>query len=132
MITIDTNVLARSILNDDEKQSPLSKAKIKELINNEGVFISSYSIIELVWIMRMKKKSKPDIILTLKKLLETKGIFIGNDGLVRRALSLFEKGKADFCDFMIFCESQAENIDTVVTFDKDFSKDMGKFVELLK
>ncbi len=132
MIAIDTNIIARAILNDDEIQSPLAKDKIRELINADGLFIASYSLIELVWIMNVKKKSKVEIIKILKNLLETKGVFIGKDESVRRALHLFEKGKADFCDYLIFCEAQEEKIDTLITFDKNFAKDMGNFIELLK
>ena len=82
MIGIDTNVLARSILNDDEEQSPLAKERIRKLINLDGLFIASYTLVELVWIMTIKKKSKKDIVLVLKSLLETKGIFIGRDDCV--------------------------------------------------
>ena len=132
MIGIDTNVLSRSILNDDEEQSPLAKEKMRELINSDGLFIASYSLVELVWIMTIKKKNKKDIVLVLKSLLQTKGIFIGRENCVRKAVTLFESGKADFCDYLICNESQEEKVKGIVTFDKNFAKDVGSFVELLK
>ncbi len=132
MIGIDTNVLARSILNDDEVQSPLAKQKIRELINLEGVFISSYTLVELVWIMTIKKKNKKDIILVLKSLLETKGFFIGRENCVRKAVALFESGKADFCDYLIYSEAHEEKVKKIETFDKNFAKDLEDFVNLLK
>lgn len=132
MIGIDTNVLARSILNDDEEQSPLAKERIRKLINLDGLFIASYTLVELVWIMTIKKKSKKDIVLVLKSLLETKGIFIGRDDCVRKAVTLFENGKADFCDYLIYSESQEEKVKSIITFDKNFAKDTENFVELLR
>lgn len=127
MIAVDTNVIARAFFNDDEKQSPLAQKKIKGSIKKYGgIFISSYSLIELVWLMKVKKKEKKEIVDFLKFLLETKDIFIGKDEIVRKSLVFYEKGSADFSDFMIFFEAQEEQkIDLIATFDKKFSKNLG-------
>lgn len=132
MIAIDTNVLSRSILNDDAVQSPIAKEKIRKLIHSNGLFIASYSLVELVWIMTIKKKNKSDIVHTLKSLMQTKGISIGREDCVRRAIHLFENGKADFCDYLIYSESYEEKVKGIATFDRNFARDIGKFVELLK
>ena len=47
MIAIDTNVLARSILNDDEVQSKLAKEKIRSFLEKGGVFVPSVCVLEL-------------------------------------------------------------------------------------
>ena len=86
MISLDTNVLARSILNDDEIQSPLAKEKIRKILKREEIFISSFVVMELVWLMKVKKKSKELITSVLNSLLNTTGITIGSDKTVRLAL----------------------------------------------
>ena len=132
MIAIDTNILARSILNDDEIQSEIARNKIKTFLKADGVFISSYSVLELVWIMTVKKKTKFEIVKTIETLLQTNGIYIGNDDCIRKAIGFYKKGKADFCDYLIYFESIDSKSEELMTFDKKFAKDFnGKFVKQL-
>lgn len=130
MIAIDTNVLARAILNDDEDQSEIARNKIKKFLSEHGIFVSSFTVLELVWIMTVKKKTKDEIIKTLETLLQTDGIYIGNDSCIRKATDFYKNGKADFCDYLIYCESLDSKAESLVTFDKTFVKSFhGKFVK---
>ena len=130
MIAIDTNVLARSILNDDEVQSKLAKEKIRSFLEKGGVFVPSVCVLELVWIMNVKKKTKENIIKTLEYLLQTDGFYLGNDGCVRKAVALYKSGKADFGDYLIYSEAIEANAELLSTFDKKFAESFaGKFVK---
>jgi len=124
MITaIDTNILARSILNDDEKQSPLAKDKIRKILKKDEIMISSYTILELVWIMKVKKKSKEIIISVLDSLLNTTGIIIANDTIVRHAFYMFKIGKSDFGDYLILSDALQQSCKNILTFDRNFAKE---------
>ena len=129
MISIDTNILARSVLNDDEVQSPIAQEKIRKILRHEEIFIASFSILELVWLMRVKKKSKETILSVLHSLLNTSGLVVGNDKEIRFALTLFRKGTADFGDYLILSESLQNGCEKVLTFDKKFSKE--NYVDLI-
>ena len=54
MIALDTNVLARAFLQDDSVQSPDAVRVIQELADQEGVFVASSVLLELVWVLRKK------------------------------------------------------------------------------
>lgn len=122
MITVDTNVLARALLNDDEVQSPLARKKIDSLLSQDGIYISAFTILEVAWVMKIKKKSKKEIYEIISYLLNSKGIHIGNRSVVESALEYYGDSKISFADCMILADSNENSVQGIVTFDKEFSK----------
>ncbi|MES2615409.1 MAG: type II toxin-antitoxin system VapC family toxin [Bdellovibrionota bacterium] len=122
MITVDTNVLARAILDDDEIQSPLAQKKINKLLATEGIYVSAFTILELAWLMKMKKKSRQEIYEVFSHFLNAKSTEVGHRAIVERALELYRKGKVSFADCMILADSNENSSSGVVTFDHDFAQ----------
>ncbi len=121
MIALDTNVLARAILRDDEVQSPQAIKVIKDLAANDGILITSSVLLELVWVLR-KKKHPSEIYEIVQHLLESEGITFVNASLVGEALEVFRHGKIDFGDAMLVVEAQAHGVMKVMTFDEALLK----------
>lgn len=134
MIAIDTNVLLRHVLQDDERQSPLATQLIEQ---HAKVLVTDVVLIETVWTLSGKKyqASRDDIIKLINDLLSEPNIVFENPQVVWAALSEFrterptndETGKKlklpDFPDTLIIYKAKqtakqwGEPIEAVYSFD---------------
>ena len=88
MIAIDTNVLLRYLLRDDESQA----ARADPLISgDEAVLILDVVLAETVWTLVGNKyrHDKTDIVMVLEKLFSEPNICFEDDQAVWRALQAF-------------------------------------------
>ena len=121
MINIDTNIIVRLFLADDENQYK----KAKDIFNqNCNFFISSFVLLEFVWVLKTKKYSRKEIYNAVSTLIELSNITIGQKDLVVKALDLYKKGNADFSDYMIFEDGICNGFTEFKTFDKTLSKEI--------
>ena len=113
-ITVDTNVLARAILQDDPAQCRSARKILKQA---SLIAVSLPSLCELVWILRQGAKlSKEQVSTIFRALLET-GNVVMNRPAVEAGLALLEAG-GDFADAIIAHEGQWLGGETFVSFDK--------------
>ncbi len=119
-ISVDTNVLARAVLQDDAEQG---RAASKLLREASLIAVSLPCLCELVWILRRGAKlSKEDVAVTIRDLLDA-GNVIMNRPAVEAGLAILEAG-GDFADGIMAYEGNWLGGETFVSFDK-------KAVELL-
>ncbi|WP_448218306.1 PIN domain-containing protein [Endozoicomonas sp. 2B-B] len=133
MIVIDSNILLRYLLNDDEKQSAQAARLIQ---GEEKVLVTDAALVETVWTLKGKKYqlAKPEIIETVLQLFQKINLYFEDGQVVWKALTDFKnakpvKGKeADFADALIVCkgrsviEKQKEVLNGSFTFDKAAQK----------
>ena len=109
MIAIDTNVLLRYLLQDDDVQS--AKAT-KVLAGRRPVLISDVVLVETLWTLKGKKYklSKQDLLMVLSRLFQEPNVVFENSQTVWDALQDYrtaELGNAvDFADTLILAKSQ--------------------------
>lgn len=132
MIAIDTNVLLRYLLWDDEEQA----VKADRLINGSiSVLITDVVLAETVWTLKGKKYQldKSAVIKVINSLFEEPNICFEDGQTVWRALYDYRHAKpvkagrkkraADFPDALITCKARyhsaakGEVLDGVYTFD---------------
>ncbi len=120
MIALDTNVLVRFIVEDDDAQTERTVRLIQDAVTkNEPVFVSEVVLCEVVWVLaRVYKLSKDELVKTLRALLQAKELEIREKDGVRRAVDVFAGGKGDFADYVIREVATAAGCDRVATFDK--------------
>ncbi|HBQ61396.1 MAG TPA: PIN domain nuclease [Balneolaceae bacterium] len=131
MSAVDTNVLVRFHVRDDEEQYQQVKNIFASATSADPVFINFVVLIEWVWVLKKfcKVDNKRIAALTLSMLHSTE-IEFENDSIVTNALRLFENSSADFVDCLI-CEVNAhQGKSPTYTFDKKASKLKG--MKLLK
>ena len=93
-IAVDTNFLARAVLQDDPKQG---RAAAKLLEEATLIAVSLPSLCELVWILRRGAKlSNDDIAQTIRDLLATANVSMDRPA-VEAGLAVLEAG-GDFAD----------------------------------
>lgn len=113
-ISVDTNVLARAVLQDDAKQGRAASKLLKEA---SLIAVSLPCLCELVWILRRGAKlSREDVALTIRDLLDA-GNVVMNRPAVEAGLAILEAG-GDFADGIMAYEANWLGGETFVSFDK--------------
>jgi predicted nucleic-acid-binding protein len=113
-ISVDTNVLARAVLQDDLVQCRAARKLLKE-----AALIAAPlpCLCELVWILRQGAKLKrQDVAAAIRALLDTENIVM-NRPAAEAGLELLETG-GDFADGVIAYEGAWLGGETFVSFDK--------------
>ena len=126
MISVDTNVLVRAVLDDHPTDSALAQNIIQEVSDERSLFISSYALIEMIWVLKVKKINRATICEVLFDLLDSPGIVIGQRETIIKALEMYKQGQADFADYLILAESTKHDAPTLVSFDKTLCREQKR------
>ena len=118
MPNVDTNVIVRTFLNDDPVQARQAQNCLKQAADNKELFISSYALLEFVWILKVKKFSRQQIYHAILTLADAAGTTLGQRSVVLAAAGKYLKGSADFGDYMIIAEGEAHGVHSFKTFDQ--------------
>ena len=120
MIGLDTNVLVRYVTADDPDQAEEVRAKIERAEERgERLFVSGIVLCELVWVLRGRSYGydKSEISRALEGFLDTHVFEIQDRDLVRKALSRYRDGRADFSDYLLDLIHQDAGCSQTWTFD---------------
>ncbi len=126
MIGIDTNILARVCLNDDPSDAAIAQQLLQQLSSAKKLFISSYAILEMAWVLKMKGRSRAEITEILLTLLDSPGITLGQREVITLALAHYRQGKADFGDYFILAEGTLHGSHHLASFDQALSKEQSR------
>ena len=121
MIGIDTNVLVRYLVRDDEHQHKQADALITHYItNSRKIFINNIVICELIWVLGSKgyKYSRLQISDLLKELLSTVEFEFEEHHLLWLSFLEYKNSTADFSDILISKINTQHNCRTTYSFDK--------------
>ena len=120
MIALDTNVLIRYLVRDDEDQHRRASRLIERTIEaGDTVFIADIVLAELVWVLRGSYHLAKDRILdVLNNLYRARHASFASSERVARAIARFERGRADFADYLIGERARASGCEVVATFDR--------------
>lgn len=113
-ITVDTNVLVRSVVCDDEKQAVAAAKALKEA---SVIAVAIPALCEFVWVLRKVYNLAPnDIAAAVRALLDTANLLV-NRPAVEAGLAMLEAG-GDFADGAIAQEGNWLGGEIFVSFDK--------------
>ena len=113
-ITVDTNVLARAVLQDDPAQA---RGAAKVLEKASLIAVTLPSLCELAWILlRGAQLPKEKVAAAIRALLDTENVVM-NRPAVEAGLAFVEAG-GDFADGVIAFEGNWLGGETFVSFDK--------------
>jgi predicted nucleic-acid-binding protein len=117
---LDTNVLVRFLVQDDENQA----ATVDQLFGSaeqqkETLFISLLVVLELIWVLQSaySVKSK-DIVLAISALLQMPILEFEKQAAVREFVGSAEGFPGDLAYLLIAHSSLASTCEHVLTFDK--------------
>ena len=116
MISIDTNILLRYLLNADPALSP----RALPIITANDCFVSRAALTEVVYTLESYcRSSRHDIGRALDALLSLQRVAVEDGALIQRAVSWYKEGM-EFGDAMIAASSHA--VARIETFDRYFAR----------
>lgn len=124
MLTADTNVWARALLNDDPAQTKRARSALAHARSRDGVFLPLIVLAELSWVLRGRWE-RERVLDVLSGLLRARGVTVESPSLVRNAIDAARKGAAGFADYLMAEISFEAGIKEIITFDRAFGRLAG-------
>lgn len=118
MKAVDTNILVRFVIRDDEAQVQLAMQVLVE-----PCFISCTVLLETAWVLSSRYQlTREDLSATLNDLVRLPSVTVSNAETIGWAIERFAAG-ADFADMMHLVS--AHGADGFVTFDRRLARAAG-------
>ncbi|TIP02145.1 MAG: type II toxin-antitoxin system VapC family toxin [Mesorhizobium sp.] len=113
-VSLDTNVLLRLIVGDDEAQQQTAAETLERA---ELVAISVQALCEFLWVLdRSYQVARPDISASIRRILDMRNV-VANRPTIEAGLAVLDAG-GDFADGVIAFDGQWLGGETFVSFDR--------------
>ena len=131
MRALDTNVLIRFLLKDDEQQAEIVYRAFKQAeIEEEVLFVPILVVLETIWVLESAyDMPKQDIVAAMGELLLMPILMFEAQPAIQSFIFSARDQEMDLSDLLIGYSAKYSKCDSVLTFDKKASK--CKFFELL-
>ena len=130
MLGIDTNILVRFLVRDDDAQFEKARKLIKrEVTAGRRVFINQLVLMETEWVLRSRYVvAKNQIIEAISGLLSAADVQFEDEPAIEEALFIWKDAAADFADCLIGAKNKRMGCRATATFDVKASKLPGFMV----
>jgi predicted nucleic-acid-binding protein len=124
MIGVDTNVIVRLLVADDEKQADAASRYLKSHCSNDDpALLSDIVLVECAWVLEdLYDYSRTQIGEAIDGLLATVQLRAANATAVGVALQRFRSSTADFADCLLGVNNAGAGCEYTATFDRKASK----------
>jgi predicted nucleic-acid-binding protein len=124
MLGIDTSVLVRFLVRDDEAQyGKASKLIKREIDSGRGVFVSHLVLLETEWVLRSRYSlPKNEIVDVMAGLLSATDVLFEDEQTIEEALFIWKDLAADFADCLIGAKNRRLGCRATATFDVKAAK----------
>jgi len=121
MIGLDTNVVVRFLVEDDEKQTKQVRRLLEAAIEaREPCLLTDAVLCETEWVLEScYDAERRDISLAVQRLVSAAHFTFEDRMAVGKALDRYQAGKADFSDYLIGLRGRSLGARTTFTFDRD-------------
>ena len=123
MIAFDTNYVVRHLVQDDPSQCKIVAATIAaEVEGGRRILLHDLVLCEVLWVLEsVYAATRSDLLTALKSLAAEAAFAFENPGRVNTAIESFERGQADFSDYILLglCRGAGNEFHT---FDKKLKK----------
>jgi predicted nucleic-acid-binding protein len=119
VLGLDTNVLVRYLVRDDQAQFEKARRLIKrESDKGEPVLVSLLVLMETDWVLRSRYElSKAEILSAFSTLLDVADLAFEDESSVEHALYSWKDSVADFADCLIEARNVRLGCQATATFD---------------
>ena len=124
MLGIDTNVLVRFLVRDDEAQFEKARKLIKrEVAEGRCVFVSQLVLLETEWVLRSRYGLPKNLIIeSISGLLGATDVQFEDEPAIEEALFIWKDTTAEFTDCLIGARNRRLGCRATATFDVKASK----------
>jgi len=119
MLGIDTNVLIRYLIRDDQSQFEKARRLIdREVSKGKPVLVSLLVLLETEWVLRSRYElPKPEVAAAFSALLDTRDLAFEDEISVEHAIYSWKDSNADFADCLIDARNRRLGCRATATFD---------------
>ena len=120
MLGIDTNVLVRFLVRDDEAQFEKARKLIKrEVSAGRRIFVNQLVLMETEWVLRSRYGvKKVQIIDSISSLLDANDLQIEDEPSVEEAVFVWRDSNAEFADCLIGAKNRRLGCRATASFDQ--------------
>ncbi len=124
MIGVDTNVIVRLLVADDEKQADAASRYLKTRCSSDDpALLSDIVIVECAWVLEdIYEYSRTQIGDAIDGLLATAQLRAADASAVAAALQRYRSSSADFADCLLGVINAEAGCEFTATFDRKASK----------
>jgi len=124
MISVDTNVLIRVLVDDPTNATQVECAR-RAVSRYQTLYISQIVQVETVWVLKSAYGfTKPDILQVLEHWWSNQAFQLENTELFEQALAVYRETAIDFSDALILINSRQRHL-SLLTFDKKLLAQAG-------
>lgn len=124
MLGVDTNILVRFLVRDDETQFEKARRLIRrEVAAGHRVFVSQLVLLETEWVLRSRYGlAKIEIIEVVSALLDANDVQFEDEPAIEEALFVWKDRSVGFADCLIGARNKRLGCSATATFDVKASK----------
>ncbi len=124
MKALDTNVLVRFLVKDDERQSKIVYRAFKQAETDKNTFfVPLLVVLETLWVLdSVYNIARSDIIDSINEILLMPILKFEAQVTIQRFIFLARENKIDLSDVLIACSAKLSGCKSVLTFDKKASR----------
>ena len=121
---IDTNILVRFLVGDDEPQAKMVYNIFKKAeASKQELFVPLLVILELIWVLESVYEIKrKEIIVAISELLLMPILKFEHQAALQQLTHKALKNRLDISDLLIAHSAKEQGCETIITFDKKASK----------
>ena len=119
MIGIDTNVLLRIAMQDDDIKTKQALTFAESLTLEQPGFINSAVLLEFIWTARRRlNMSKDELKIILSGLLDSENLVLEDENVIELTLDEMDRSNEEFADIFIALKNRELGCRTTMTFDR--------------
>lgn len=120
MIGIDTNVLLRFLVDDDDvAQNQAARTALAACDAENPIFVSSVTIVETVWVLtRVLGFARSDVYAMLRNLLASDGVVMQHGDELGLLLGAGNDPPVELADYLIAWSASEAGCEKTLTFDR--------------
>ena len=124
MKALDTNVLVRFLVKDDERQSKIVYSAFKQAETDKNTFfVPLLVVLETLWVLdSVYNIERNDIIDSINEILLMPILKFEAQATIQSFIFFARENKIDLSDILIACSAKLSGCESVLTFDKKASK----------
>lgn len=123
MIGLDTNILLRLILQDDDSQSRRALVLVDSLSSEKPGFVNSAVLLEFIWTARRyAKMTREELKIILSGFLDSDNLVLEDENIIEMTLDEMDRSGEEFADIFIALKNREQGCRATMTFDKNAAR----------